>query len=95
MPVLPPPPALAKVFSQKISECLTPEELAEVNRLNFLPYRDTFCATSDLIDSNQCMADALEAFGLEFHPDLIPLINESWGLARDARFIMDTDYKTF
>ena len=86
MPALPPTSDLAKVFSQKISECLTPDELAEVNRLNSLPDRDIFCATSDLIDSNQCMADALETFGLEFHPDLIPLINKSWALAKDAGF---------
>jgi hypothetical protein len=92
MPVLPPANALAKIFSQNINNSLSQEELAEVNRLNSLPNRDFLCATSDLIDSNQCMADALEIFGLDFHPKLIPLINEAWQIAKLSQFKPSSNY---
>lgn len=79
---------LAKEFSRIINNWLTPEQLAEANRLNTTPEYTTnsLCATHNYCDSNQAMLDALKAFGVEWESDNNDLCNAAWALAKESEF---------
>ena len=77
---------LSDVFCRILNEWLEQEQIREINRRNSLPEYSDCCASHDFCDPNQAMADALETFGLDFHPNLCGLINEAWDRARDQQF---------
>ncbi len=82
---------LCDQFCRILNEWLDPPTVGEINRLNSLPEYAGCCASHDFCDPNQAMADALETFGVEFHPDLCDLINEAWDQARERQFAADAD----
>lgn len=49
---------LAAEFSQRLRECLTPEQMAEVNARN---QADEFCHSHDFVDANVVMLEAWHA----------------------------------
>lgn len=78
---------LAREFCRVLNEWLSPEELAEVNRLNSEEDDRNICHTGDYCDSNQALLDAMEVFGIDgFDQSLIPLCNATWSIARRAGF---------
>lgn len=83
----PTPTQLAHEFCRVLSEWLSPDELAEINRLNVEEANPNICHTGDFCDSNQALLDAMEVFGIDgFDQSLIPLCNETWKIARVAGF---------
>lgn len=82
---------LAEVFSDKIREVLTPEELEAVNAEN-ATNNGEFCATQSYIDANAYMIEAYEQVtGSELELDLndektLTVLNAAWKLASDAKF---------
>ena len=91
MQTVPSPEPLSEEFCRIMNEWLDPSEIREINRRNALPEYTGCCASHDFCDPNQAMADALETFGVELHPDLCKLINEAWHRAREWQFAADTD----
>ncbi len=83
----PTPIQLAHEFCRVLSEWLTPEQLAEINRLNAEETDPNICHSGDYCDSNQALLDAMEVFGIDgFDQSLIPLCNDTWVIARAAGF---------
>src|SRR5688500_6323432 len=82
----PSPERLSEEFCRILNEWLDPSEIREINRRNALPEYTGCCASHDFCDPNQAMADALEVFGIEFHPELCDLINAAWDLAKGRQF---------
>lgn len=77
---------LSSEFSRILREWLSPDELAEINQRNSTSEYSGCCASHDFCDPNQAMVEALEMFGLDFHPRLCGLVNEAWGIASRSRF---------
>lgn len=77
---------LSSEFSRILREWLSPDELAEINRRNSTPEYSGCCASHDFCDPNQAMVEALEVFGLDFHPRLCDLVNEAWGIVSRSGF---------
>ena len=83
----PTPTQLAHEFCRVLSEWLSPEQLAEINRLNTEETDPNICHSGDYCDSNQALLDAMEVFGIDgFDQSLIPLCNGTWAIARIAGF---------
>lgn len=88
---------LAKEFSRILREWLTPEEMAEVNRLNASePSGEQVCHTHDFCDPNQAMIDAWESL-TGFEPQIAGMnsaftdpVDEAWSLARKNGFYAET-----
>ena len=79
--------ALAKQFTKVLNEWLTPEQLAEVRRLNATPEYARCCATHNYCDANQAMLDAFaETFGRDYQSDDVDVINEAWDRAKAKEF---------
>lgn len=81
--------ALAAAFAAKIREELSPEEVAEIDRLN-KERDDSSCATHDFCDANMPMSEAFKAvYGHEVraHSDAdAALWNAAWTKAKRAGF---------
>lgn len=77
---------LSSEFSRILREWLSPDELAEIYQRNSTPEYSGCCASHDFCDPNQAMEEALEVFGLDFHPRLCELVNEAWSIASRSRF---------
>lgn len=86
MSKLPTPDQLSMEFCRILSKWLEPSEIREINRRNAQPEYAGCCASHDFCDPNQAMIDALEAFGLEFHPELFDLVDTAWDLANERQF---------
>ena len=83
----PTPLQLAREFCRVLTEWLTPEQIAEINRLNAAEENSNICHTGDFCDSTQALLDAMEVFGIDgFDQSLIPLCNATWSIARRAGF---------
>lgn len=85
---------LSSEFSRILREWLSPEELAEINLRNSTPEYSGCCASHDFCDPNQAMVDALEVFGLDFHPKHCDLVNEAWGIASRSGFQIPSAHVT-
>ncbi len=91
---------LAIEFAREINQYLTPDQVAEVNRLNATPeYGNGACATHHYIDANEAMAGAWQkVMDREFNftdpsnphpPDImedVELWNNAWNLAKQNGF---------
>ena len=77
---------LSVEFCRILNDWLDAETIARINRLNKSSEYQGCCATHDFCDPNQAMVDALENFGMPFHPELCDLINDAWDLARARGF---------
>lgn len=89
MPSTPTPEQLSAEFCRILNEWLNQSEIEEIIRRNALPEYANCCASHDYCDANQAMVDALEEFGLEFHPDeCIELVNAAWDLAKERQFVL-------
>jgi len=80
------PEQLSEEFCRILNEWLDNDAMCEINRRNSLADYEGCCASHDFCDPNQAMAEALETFGIQFHPDLCELINEAWDIAKSHRF---------
>lgn len=80
---------LAGTFAAVLREWLTPEQLAEIDRINAesTSKGDTLvCATHDYCDANEAMLLALERHGVEYSADLHDTINLAWEIAKARGF---------
>lgn len=86
------PPSIEELsaeFSRILNEWLGPKRIREINRRNALPEYANCCASHDFCDSNQAMIEALETFGIEFHPDrCIDLVDAAWDHAQKRQFAL-------
>lgn len=90
---------IADAFCKIICKWLTPEQLAEVNRLNATLDYAGCCATHDYYDSNVAMIEAFkEVIGREClmpcgeHPEKelqadCDLMNKAWDIAKAQKFL--------
>jgi hypothetical protein len=79
---------IAKLYSEKLKQELTPEELTQAIKDNRSEEMDGVCHTHDYIDANMVMLEAMEEIMGEGYCDDIPvdqektlLWNDSWKMA--------------
>jgi hypothetical protein len=80
-------PTLAALFADIVQRWTTPEEFARIRELNAGPYKnDDCCATHDVFDANEAMAEAFElhtGFAIDAdEEDQCKLWNEAWSIAK-------------
>lgn len=83
------PRTLARVFTTKVREALSPEQLAAVVVRNIEERWGGVCHSHDFMDANECMLEALESSGYEYDPAdeaQVNATNIAWDLAKAARF---------
>jgi ribosomal protein L16 Arg81 hydroxylase len=81
------PEQLANNFCRVLNEWLTPEQIAEVNRLNAAETDSNVCHSHDFCDANQALIDA--------HPEMevdagcekqTAVIDKAWNIAKARGF---------
>lgn len=79
---------LSRTFSRLMRECLTADELAQVNAMNKVGDLN-ICASHDFCDANQIMLDALSEYGAEFDSssdEQARLIDSAWNESKVGGF---------
>jgi hypothetical protein len=89
---------VARLFSKKIKEELTPEEFQQALEDNRNEESEGICHTHDYIDANEAMAEALEEIMGEGYCDDIPanqkkvlFWNSVWHLAHKKEYFSSSE----
>lgn len=80
------PEQLADTFSAVLHRWLTPEAIAEINRLNAESADAAICHSHDFCDANQAMIDALAEHQIEWSTDCNDLVDAAWDIAKANEF---------